>query len=291
MKKASSFLYFLLVTGFAMAQLPDTDIFVAEMKWTKDSTYFKNPVNITHREGYDNHPYFSANGSALYYSATDYKQCDIKRYFFATRVSANVNHSKESDFSPGLTPDGKSMSVVRIDLDSAQRAYTFPLNDAAHPVVIAGTDSIGYYCWLKDTLLAMFIIGEPSTLQILNRNMLTRTTVSSNIGRCLKLSADSSLLYFLVKHSETDWRIHTYNVKTAAVEEVAETMPGDEDFAVLHDGTLLMGDHGKLFALKKGKKKWKEVADFTASVGNFNRISISPKEDKIALVGILEKKP
>lgn len=287
----------ILLTGslmpvlFSLAQLPDTDIFVADMKWSKDSTYFGTPVNITHRQGYDNHPCFASNGASLYYVGADSNQCDVKRYLFASKISAVVTRSRESEFSPGMAPGGHLMTVVRIDADSSQHAYTFPPGNPRHPTLIYGTDSIGYYCWMNDSLLAMFIVGTPHSLQILNRARIQRTKITENIGRCLKLNADSTHLYYVSKHSETDWRIHTLSVKDFKIAEVARTLPGVEDFAVLKDGTLLMGDQGILYALKAPKKKWKKVADFSASVGNFYRIAVSPQENKMAMVGYADKRP
>ena len=279
----------LLSPLFTSGQYPDSEIYVVDMKFTKDSTWFGVPTNISSHEGYDNHPYFSRNGGSLYYVSSDNNQCDVKRYLFASKVSASITRTKESEFSPGMTPDGSSMTVVRIDADSAQRAYLFPPGNPRKPQFLPGTDSIGYYCWLNDSLLAMFIVGTPNTLQLLDRKTLQRTRIANNIGRCLRLSADSTRLLFVIKHGEKDWRIHALPFRDTVYKEVTPTLPGAEDFAVMHDGTLLMGDQGMLYACKPGKKKWKKIADFSQSVGPFTRIAISPQENKIAIVSTPKK--
>ena len=261
------------------------------MRLSKDSTYFSTPQNITNHPGYDNQPCFSLNGSSLYYVAWDDDQTDVMRYSFNRKAAATVTRTDESEFSPGLSADGLKMTVVRIDTDSGQRAYTFPLDHPEKVSVISGTDSIGYYCWLNDKELAMFILGTPHTLQVLDRFLVQRSRIAGEIGRCMKLSADSTLLYFVIKHSETDWKIHAYHIKNHTVAEVATLLPGNEDFAVLKNGTLLMGDKGLLYAMKAGKKKWKKVADFSATTGPFFRLVVSPQENKIALVVSAEKKP
>src|SRR5678816_481498 len=107
-----------LLPGLCQAQYPDTEIFVADMKMTKDSTYFGTPQNVTNHPGYDNQPCFSPNESSLYFvSSTDDKQTDVMRYSFLTKKAATVTRSPESEFSPGLSADGLKMTVVRIDLD------------------------------------------------------------------------------------------------------------------------------------------------------------------------------
>jgi len=284
-------LAFFLPALHASAQYPDTEIYVADMKMTKDSTWFGMPQNITNHPGYDNQPCFALNESAVYYVSSDEKQTDVMRYSFFTKKSATVMRTEESEFSPGLSSDGLTMTVVRIDLDSGQRAYSFPIDHPEKAAVIQGTDSIGYYCQLNNQFLAMFILGTPHTLQLLNRPMLQRTRIAGDIGRCMKLSADSTLLYFVIKHSETDWKIHTYRIKDSLIDKGIPVIPGNEDFAILKNGTLLMGDKGKLFAAKAGKKKWKQVADFSSVTGNFLRLSVSPNENKIAVVATVEKKP
>jgi WD40-like Beta Propeller Repeat len=276
---------------YSSGQYPDTEIYVADMKMSNDSTYFRVPQNITNHPGYDNQPCFSPNGASLYYVSLNGEQTDVMRYSFHSRKAATVTRTPESEFSPGLSPDGLKMTVVRIDTDSGQRAYAFPLDQPGNASVISGTDSIGYYCWLNDTELAMFILGSPHTLQVLNRTLLQRSRIAGDIGRCMKLSADSTLLYFVIKHSETDWKIHSYYIKDHTVAEVVPLFPGNEDFVVLKNGTLLTGDKGLLYALYGGKKKWKQVADFSASTGPFLRLAVNPQENKIALVVSVEKKP
>lgn len=68
---------------------------------------------------------------------------------------------------------------------------------------------------------------------------------------------------------------------------------GVEDFAITRDGKLMCGKEGKLYMLNpyQGEKIWKQVADFSKTAGNFYRISVSPRNDKIAIVGYAGKKP
>src|SRR5204863_1692912 len=112
------------------AQLPETDIFICDMKVKGGKFEFSKPDNITHRAGYDNQPYFMPDGKSLMYvSIPDTTQADIFSYDFKSKKSSAVTNSKESEYSPMLAPDGKSISVVRVDEDKGQRFYKFPLKD------------------------------------------------------------------------------------------------------------------------------------------------------------------
>src|SRR5262249_53138732 len=148
-----------------------------------------------------------------------------------------------------------------------------------------GTDSIGYYCWLNDSLLAMFILGDAESLQLLNLHTHERKWIASDIGRCMKLSADKKKMYFVIKQNETEWAIFTLNIATFKIQKIVATINGSEDFAAMTNGSLLIGSKGKLFLFDQKKNSgWNEVADFSSAIGDFYRISISPDEKRIALV-------
>src|SRR5690349_13431781 len=178
---------FALSVNSVLAQLPETDIFLADIKNDNGKLSFTTPVNITKRRGYDNQPYFTPDGkSILFVALQDTTQSDIYKYDLASKKINQVTRTAKSEYSPNITADGKSISVVRVDKDNGQRFYTIPLNDMAHPKVVKGSDSIGYYCWLNDTSLAMFILGDAMTLQILNTKTSERRLIASDIGRCMK---------------------------------------------------------------------------------------------------------
>jgi hypothetical protein len=281
----------LLLSLSVAAQWPETDIFVADLTVTRDSLRVGIPENITARPGYDNQPCFAPNGGSVYFVSDVHGQTDVMRYLFVNKKTATITRTRESEFSPTLSPDGRTITVVRIDTDSVQRAYTFPYSSSRFPTVLFNSDSIGYFCWISDSLLAMFIVSNPPALQLLRTTNAARKTVATGIGRCLKLSADGKTLYFVRKFSSTDWKIQSLHVANGQIRTVAPTLKGEEDFAVLKNGTLLMGSAGKLYARTPKRKKWKMEADFSKTVGPFYRIAVSPGEDRIAVVAYSGQKP
>src|SRR6185436_10740686 len=186
MKKTIILFTWTLFSLAVSAQLPDTDIFLSEMSVEKGKLKFSVPLNITHRTGSENQPAFSPDGkSLLYVSVIDTTQSDIYKYMIESGKTSQVTHSKESEYSPTYSADGKKFSMVRVDRDSGQRFYEAALDDVKHPVVVPSTDSVGYFCRLNDSLLAMFVVGETSTLQLLNTKTNTRKTICRNPGRCI----------------------------------------------------------------------------------------------------------
>ena len=275
------------------AQLPETDIFVCDMK-VKDGKYeFSKPENITHRPGYDNQPYFMPDGkSILYVAVPDTSQSDVFSYDFKSKKTTAVTNTKESEYSPMLAPDGKSISVVRVDSDNGQRFYKVPITSKNASAVVNGTDSIGYYCWLNPGSLAMFILGNAMTLQLLDIEKNERTLIASDVGRCMKLSNDQKKLLFVIKQNQNEWSIFELDIATMEKRKLVQTIPGSEDYAILKDGSLIMGSKGKLFRFNAAEgEDWKEIADFSAGLGDFYRISINAQGDKIAMVAFTGKKP
>ena len=80
-------LLFLFFTNTVFAQLPNTDIWLLDVKSIGDSIVLSNPSNITNRVGYDNQPTFSPKGDyILYTSIRDEKQSDIFKYDLKTNL-------------------------------------------------------------------------------------------------------------------------------------------------------------------------------------------------------------
>ena len=283
----------ILFSSISAAQLPETDIFISRVKEDNGKLTFSQPENITSRKGYDNQPYFMPDGkSILYVAIPDSTQSEVYRYNFSSKKVSQVTHTLESEYSPMMTPDGNGYSVVRVDTDKAQRFYTFNGQDKLFFHVVPGTDSIGYNCWLNDSTLAMFILGNSMTLQLLNMKTAQRVLIASDVGRCMKLSLDKKSLYFVIKQNEIEWSIFEMNISSGEKRKVVTTLAGSEDYALMPDGSFLMGSKGKLFRYSPGNDKdWIELVDFSAVLGDFYRIAVSPKGDMIALVAFTGKKP
>lgn len=125
-------LYPFLTIAFALsyhtniAQLPDTEIHLADVSKNGDAWVFGTAENITHRVGYDNQPSFCPDGkSLLYVQVEDSTQSDVIQYNFKDKSVHKITNTSESEYSPAYTPDHSKIGVVRVDQDSAQRFYTF----------------------------------------------------------------------------------------------------------------------------------------------------------------------
>ena len=123
--------------------------------------------------------------------------------------------------------------------------------------------NVGYHCWLRDELVALFIVGEPHKLAIANTLDKSVTILTSNIGRCFQRLANGNLAY-IHKATENNWTIKELNINTMKSKTIVSTVPQSEDFVILPNNTFLMAYGSKLFKYRKGwDTNWLEVADFS----------------------------
>jgi len=289
----------LLLTAFLssslvglQAQIPSTDIFVADII-VKDGKYtFSTPVNITNRKGYDNQPAFSPSGKIMYTSLRDTGGTDIYQYDPANGKDTRITKTPESEYSPTLMPGGKSWSVVRVDKDSLQRLYEVSPDGNKIKLLIKNQDSIGYHCWISNNLLAVFVLGDTATLRMINVSTGETETVASGIGRCIAKIPGTQQVSYVEKRSEKEWYIKAWYPDTKKEAYLVQTLEGCEDYVWTKDKKLLMGKDGKLYSCDPyTAQPWKEIADFTAVTGTFYRLAINEAGTKIAFVSYSGTKP
>src|SRR5213080_78950 len=169
---------------------PSSDIFIVDLKNKEGHLKFGQPMKITASVGYNNQPSFLPNGRTVLYTSIRGKQADIYRYEIHSGATTQVTNTPESEFSPMLMPDGKNISVVRVEADGKQRLWKFPQNGGQPSLILANIKPVGYHLWIDDHTLALFILGakgKPNTLQIVDVPTEKADVVTENPGRILRL--------------------------------------------------------------------------------------------------------
>jgi dipeptidyl aminopeptidase/acylaminoacyl peptidase len=263
---------------------PASDIFIIDLK-SEGKLKLGQPVKITNWVGYNNQPSFVPDGQSILYTSIRDKQADIYRYDIRAATTTQVTNTPESEYSPTLMPDGKSISVVRVEADGTQRLWRFPVAGGTPSLILEKIKPVGYHLWIDDHTLALFILGKPNTLQIVDARTEKAETVAENPGRILRRVPHEDKFSFVHKVSDQEWLIRTVDLKTRNITTFIKTLPGVEDYAWTPAGVLLMANGAKLFARKKSDWAWVEIADFSnAGLKSITRIAVSPKGDRIAVV-------
>jgi len=265
---------------------PATDIFMIDLATTGTGRIkVGQPVKITSWAGYNNQPAFMPDGKSLLYTSIREKQADIYRYDIGSAATSQVTNTPESEYSPTLMPDGKSISVVRVEKDGTQRLWKFPLAGGAPSLVLESIKPVGYHLWVDENTLALFVLGKPNTLQLVDLRSGKAEVIAENPGRILRRVPHENKFSFVHKVSDQEWLIKTFDLRTRNIATYIKTFTGVEDYAWTTAGVLLMANGSKLFARKKSDFAWEELADFSsAGLKNITRIAVSPKGDRIAIV-------
>jgi len=245
-------------------------------------------VNITNNPGYDNQPFFLPDSSGLLFSSNrDGKQNDIYRYDIATKVTTQLTHTPENEYSPTMMPGGKTFSTVRGD---EQRLWKFNLDGSDAGLAYAHAGKIGYHAWISADRLAVYILGaqasDPSTLQLVDLRTGAADLIESSIGRSLTMRPGKGTLVFVHKpRGATLWEIRELNPETRKILPLTDTVEGSEDLTWTPKGVMILGAKSKLFMWLEDGDRWIEIGDLGSSgVNAITRLAISPDGKWIAVV-------
>lgn len=277
-------------TPFAAQGPPGTDVFIAPLSVRGATVTVGTATNLTRRAGYDNQPAFSPDGRQLYYTVVreggpkGTTQADIFRVDLPTGRSEAFIATPESEYSATVTPGGRDVAVIRVEIDSTQRLWAFPLGGGSPRVLAERTKPVGYQTWLDQNTVGVFVLGSPATLQVVDLLTGEAKILLSNIGRAVQRVPGRRAISVTQRISETAWWIVEVDVATAAATPIV-AMPEKADYFVwLGDGSLLSAAGSNFLRYRpKIDKAW-QVVGTAAGVTSISRLAVSPKGDRVAFV-------
>ena len=284
-------LFFLVLSIACTAQgLPSTSITLFSFDPTADNVV-SEPRYLTgfNPDGYNNQPAFF--GAEVLYITSDWDakgQTDILKLNTKRNTLAKVTDTPDSEYSPTPVPDDKSFSCISVplstssDADPIQWLWKYPVDRSNSGNAISfDFENVGYHHWLNIHEVAIFLVGDPHTLIIYNTLNGETTQIDKNIGRCFRMDNQGRLIY-VHKAAHNIWYLKTHDTITGKKSIIGETKTKSEDFAVLNDGRLIMGQGSKLFILGQ-VGGWTEVADLLKyNIKNISRLAV--RNNKIAVV-------
>jgi dipeptidyl aminopeptidase/acylaminoacyl peptidase len=247
-------------------------------------------TNISNNAGYDNQPSFLPDGSAVLFSSSrDGKQTDIYRYDLGSRQVSQVTRTPESEYSPAVTPDGRTFSAVRVEADGTQRLWRFDLDGSNPRVVLEHVKPVGYHAWIDGTRLALFVLGAnnaPATLQLADTTTGAASIAVTGIGRSLLVRPKTGTVSYLAT-GETPRMLKEIDPRTGAIAPIVAPPQGSQDAAWAPDGLLLMAAGTTIYAWRPGAAGWSEYATLDdaagrgaapapPAVGSITRLAVSP---------------
>ncbi|MEO6760637.1 MAG: hypothetical protein ABIO24_14355, partial [Saprospiraceae bacterium] len=180
-------------------------------------------------------------------------------------------------------------SVVEVDMNGIQRLVSYPFDRSDNGrVEFSQITGVGYHCWLRDTLAALFIVGQtdkdPHILYVAGTRNQKLQRITANPGRCL-LPLSGGKLAYVQNATEQTWYLKIYDPINQRSDILVKMPVGTEDFALLPNGTYLCGKGAKLWQYRPGRQtNWLEIADLsTFGVKNISRLTVS-RQGNLAVV-------
>jgi hypothetical protein len=287
---AVTFLFF--ISTLTLAQVSSTEIHLVDIAVKKNKKVYGVPLNITNHEGYDNQPSFSPDSKRiLYVSMPDTTQSDIYQYTIADSSVKRLCETTESEFSPRYAPNEQFISIVKVNPLKAQNFCSLGTGGKESEVIAEGLDSIGYYCWINDSIVAFASLNNGMELFIYELANQQFIIAEKGIGRCLMRDPKSGNIIFTRKQ-DGKVNLYTYNLQDGEITFFCHGYGDVEDYVFADANTLLAGFEGKLYSTNPlAGKDWKQEADFTKHLQNFYRMAVSPDGKKLALVSFSGKRP
>jgi hypothetical protein len=298
------------------ASPPDTEIYLASLLTNNGRVVVGPPVNITRSPGYDNQPSFTPDGKQILFAsvrrgsatARDNPKApgaaspatDIYRYDIDARHISRVTNTPEGEFSPAVMPDGRNISVVRVEADGTQRLWQIDASGnrgESAAVLLPEVKRVGYYAWIDAATVALFILGEngkPSTLQVADTRTGGVQSIAADIGRSIQRMPSGAISFIQRSHESSiasTVTLHHVFKKPAATAfddgQLVALPPGATDPYVvwMPDGAALAALNATLYRWRPGEPDWTPVANLAAfGLSSVTRLAVSPQGDRIAIV-------
>jgi hypothetical protein len=270
------------------AQLPETDIWLFKIEKTEGKYSYTNPLNVTHRAGYDNQPTFSLDGKSILYVLIDStKQADIYQYSISKKTSSNLTKSQVSEYSPTIIPSGFGFTSVVVEKDSAQRVWQFNMDGTFKTIVHEGTDSIGYHTWLNADTILYYKLTEPHSLRVLDLKTNKDVWICNHPVRAFKKIGNSSRFIYAIKDSiSTQFRIYNPAIRESSLYATYPSV--NEDFIWHPELGLIKSEGSDLMNYNDKTNTWEVLFSFkNLGIVKITRFVFDNKTKQLALVSNL----
>ncbi len=284
MQRFSKLFFFIILCSYAKAQVPDTDIWLFDLKDKNGTLSPENGKNISNRPGYDNQPYFSENGKSIYYvSIRSDKQADIYVYQIGQSKTIQLTKTTESEYSP--QPYGKDIHSVVVEKDSSQKIHLIDGETGIHKKTYT-EDSVGYYFKLSNDTFLLYKLTNPHSLILYNGANGNSETIAFNPTRTFR-KINSTEFVFGIKDSSKVF-FYKYNLLLRKASLYATFSSSNEDINWHPKHGLLISDGAKIIRFDEKSKSWQLVFDFTNfGIKKITRFGFDFKDKRIVIVNNL----
>jgi len=257
---------------------PSTDIWLVALDLNASPPTLGEPRSLTDRDGYDNQPLFEPEGNSLLFTSQRDGQTDIYKARLSIAPIQQLTHTAESEYSPTVMPNGHEFSVIQVESDGTQRLWAFRRRGSC-----SRTWPRSGQAWTPDAALALFILGEPATLQLADLHADGASIMAEDIGRSLHALPDGSGFSFLHRVDGV-WRIRALDLTSGNLTELGLPFEDSQDMAWTPDGRIIMAA-GSRVAIRSLGGDWLVIGDLEdAGLTRLTRVAVHPAGTWLAVV-------
>jgi WD40-like Beta Propeller Repeat len=263
------------------------DIFLFDMERQTDGYALTNGKNLTHREGYDNQPFFTRDSRTILFASQRDGDNDIYEYVINTEEIRQLTDTPEiPEYSPMPNAENTHFTVVRENTAPDQTVWRVERDTGASEWALESREPIGYYMfnqrgeallWLRYAyMLELFRPGQGEPI------FITGHAAPSTP----KLVPGTNAFSFVHRQVNGENWVKTLDPTTLSITPVAPLVEAQIYYGWTKQGTLLTARGSTLLHWAPGvSAEWREVVDL-ASFGlrNITRLKVSPDGTKIAIV-------
>ena len=281
--------YFLIlfVIGKLYAQLPETELFLAEIEINSHLLKVKQIQKISNHKGYNNQPAFINKDNTILFS-TDIEsdgKTHICSYDLKSKKIQRLSITNTSEYSAALLPDQKDYSVVMVEKDSTQRIWVFDLNKGDNKSCLSQqTDSVGYYTWLGKDSILYYKLTQPHSLHALNLVSNQDVWLCNQPCRSFKKINDHAFFYVIHEANQNSLYIYDVRTKKASLSAIDPVIK-NEDYSWHPTFGFLKSEGNKIYRYSDDTKVWVEIADFSShGITKISRFTLSQNGKFLCLV-------
>ena len=264
---------------------PSTDIWLFE----RGSTDVRLITRVTNRDGYDNQPMFTEDGSGILFVSSREGAAHTHLYDVKSGNISQLTFTDADKYSPTPIPGtrGRHFSVVHTDTNVTQGLWRYSIDGSSAPGPVADVDMVAYYTWAGPERVLFWRLASPParpTVQLLDIRSGVSTVVAEDSAYSFKAAPSGDASTYLARWAGRHAEIRAYDWASGTSRALAPALAGGNDYTWTPDGHLLMMDGGRLYTFEPGvNAEWKFVADL--GIRNGSRLAVSPDGARLAVVG------
>lgn len=235
-----------------------------------------------------NQPAFTADGGGVYFTwRPEGSQADIWFHDLRTNQEHPVTCTSEEEYVANPTPDGKGLTVVRVNRDLGRTLTVLGLDGKPQQTLFPSLNTVGAYRWADDHTVAMLLFAPDAPSRIVLGDVRTEQvdSVAEQVGASLTVIPGTHAISYIDNSDEHQANLMRLDVASHTTAKLLALPDGVDSVAWLADGSMLAGSGTQILRTSLAAPSWHKVADLSGQIhGEIARLLVSDDQHRLAIV-------